>query len=82
MKIAGFTAEATLYHKASSYYRVAGRNAITVAQVLPQGSCPWYKAIGCAAEVAACIPACATVAGCIACLAAIGATDCIDCVKK
>lgn len=44
--------------------------------------CDVFKAIGCAAALAACAAVCVGSAGtaCVQCLAGIGAAGCIDCV--
>lgn len=50
------------------------------AGISPSG-CDVFKAIRCAASVAACVAACAGgPAACISCFAAVGASDCIDCI--
>ena len=45
-------------------------------------ACPWWKAAGCAAAVAACGGICVASLGttCVACLAGIGAGDCFSCL--
>ena len=60
---------------------VRGRSADPIRGAVGLSGCDVFKAIRCAASVAACVASCAAgPAACIACFASIGASDCMDCI--
>lgn len=60
---------------------VRGRSADPFNGAVRSSGCDVFKAIRCAASVAACVATCAAgPQACIACFAALGASDCIDCL--
>lgn len=48
---------------------------------IAMSDCPWYKAVGCAAAIAACVATCALgPEACLPCFASLGASSCMDCL--